>query len=296
MNFYHTKFKFYVSFFLILTVFSCKDKKQTEALRIVSEWTGKEILIPDDVQCIVRSRDTTSNVCRTLMDAEYKVLLYVDSIGCSSCRLKLSLWQTLISEADSLFQGKLSFLFFFQPKSRKEFNFLFLRERFSHPVFLDMNNSINRLNHFPQKTEYQCFLLDKNNKVQMIGNPSLSPQIWKLYKQVISGQIQEHKTPVTNVSVSSTEIKLNDLQKNKKSVATFTLKNIGNQPLSINSIDASCGCTKPVWDKSPVAPGKETSVTLEIQPEDAGFFHKTVQVYCNTEKGVISLAISGEVK
>jgi hypothetical protein len=283
---------------LILTVFSCKNKKQTEALQIVREWTGKEILIPDDVQCAVMGKDTTSSVCRTLMDAEYKVLLYVDSTGCSSCRLKLFLWETLISEADSLFQKKLSFLFFFQPKNRREFDFLFRKEQFNHPVFLDMNNSINRLNHFPPKTEYQCFLLDKNNKVQMIGNPSLSPQIWKLYKQVISGQTQEqeHRTPVTNVSVSSTEIKLNDLQKNKKSVATFTLKNIGNQPLSINSIDASCGCTKPVWDKSPVAPGKETSVTLEIQPEDAGFFHKTVQVYCNTEKGVITLVISGEVK
>jgi hypothetical protein len=281
---------------LILTIFACKDKRPTEALQIVREWTGKEILFPDDVQCVVTGKDTTPNACRTLIDAEYKVLLYVDSTGCSSCRLKLFLWETVISEADSLFQGKLSFLLFFQPKSKRDFDFLFRLKQFSYPVFLDMNNSINRLNHFPPKTEYQCFLLDKTNKVQAIGNPSLSPQVWKLYKQVISGQKQEHGTPVTNVSVSSTEIKLDDLQKDKKSVAVFTLKNIGNQPLSINNIDASCGCTKPYWDKNPIPPGKETSVTLEIQPEDAGFFHKTVRVYCNTEKGVISLVISGEVK
>jgi hypothetical protein len=290
------KIKKILPLFLILIIFACKDQKKIEALQIVREWAGKEILIPDNIQCVIMGKDTTPDACRTLMSAEYKVLLYVDSTGCSSCRLKLFLWKSLISEADSLFQGNLSFLLFFQPKSRKDFNFLFWKEQFSYPVFLDMNNSIDRLNHFSQNPEYQCFLLDKNNKVQMIGNPSLYPHIWKLYKQVISGHKQEHKTPITNVSVSSTEIKLDDLQKDKKSVAVFTLKNIGNQPLSINNIDASCGCTKPYWDKNPVMPGKETSLTLEIQPEDAGFFHKIARVYCNTEEGVILLVISGEVK
>jgi hypothetical protein len=243
------------------------------------------------------SKDTVWDACHALLDAEYKVLLYVDSSGCSSCRLKLSQWETLMSEADSLFWGNVSFLFFFQPKSKKELSILFRNEKFNHPVFIDMKNNVNRLNHFPAKPEYQCFLLDKNNKVQMIGNPTASPKIWALYKQAISGQTQEkHTVPITSVSMSSTEIKLNDLQKDKKSVATLTLKNTGNQPLLISGVNASCGCTKPIWDRQPVAPGKETTVTLEIQPEDVGFFHKTVQVHCNTEKGVIPLVLTGEVK
>jgi hypothetical protein len=281
---------------LILTVFACKDKKLTEAQQIVGEWVGKEIRFPDNVLCAATGKDTVSDACRALLEAEYKVLLYVDSSGCSNCRLKLSQWETLMSESDSLFQGRLSFLFFFQPKSKKELTILFRNEKFSHPVFIDMKNAVNRLNHFPAKPEYQCFLLDKTNKVQMIGNPAVSPKIWALYKQSISGQTHEHTVPVTSISMSSTEIKLTDLQKDKKSVATFTLKNTGNQPLLINSVNASCGCTKPVWNRRPVASGKETAITLEIQPEDVGFFHKTVQVYCNTEKGVITFVLTGEVK
>ncbi|MDR2408768.1 MAG: DUF1573 domain-containing protein [Bacteroidales bacterium] len=74
------------------------------------------------------------------------------------------------------------------------------------------------------------------------------------------------------------------------------MKNTGNQPLLISGVNASCGCTTPIWDRQPVASGKETTVTLEIQPEDADFFHKTVQVHCNTEKGVIPLVLTGEVK
>jgi hypothetical protein len=282
--------------FLILTVFACKDKKFTEVQQIVGEWAGKEIRFPDNVLCTVTGKDTVSDACRALLDAEYKVLLYVDSSGCSSCRLQLSQWEALISESDSLFHGRLSFLLFFQPKSKKELTVLFRKDKFNYPVFIDMKNAINRLNRFPAKPEYQCFLLDKDNKVQMIGNPSSSPKIWALYRQVISGQTQEGAIPVTSVSIPLTEIKLTGLQKDKKSVTTFTLKNTGDQPLVISSVNASCGCTKPVWDKQPAAPGKETTVTLEIQPEDAGFFHKTVQIHCNTEKGVITLTVTGKVR
>jgi hypothetical protein len=181
--------------FLILTVFACKDKKLAKTQQIVNEWVGKEIRIPDDVQCVVMGKDTTSAARQALMDAEYKVLLYVDSAGCSSCRLNLILWETLILESDSLFQGKLSFLFFFQPKSKRELDVLFRRENFNYPVFIDMNNSIDRLNRFPEKIEYQCFLLDKNNRALMLGNPTLTPQIWTLYKQVISGQTQDPLFP-----------------------------------------------------------------------------------------------------
>jgi hypothetical protein len=281
---------------LIFTVFACRDKRLTDAQRIVSEWVEKEIRIPDNILCTVMGKDTVSDACRSLLDAEYKVLIYVDSAGCSSCRLKLSQWEILMSESDSLFHENVSFLFFFQPKSRKELNILFRKEKFNYPVFIDMKNAVNRLNHFPSNQEYQCFLLDKNNKVQMIGNPTLFPKLWPLYKQVISGQAQERNVPITDVSVSSSEIKLSDLHKDRKSMATFTLKNTGNQPLLISGVNASCGCTKPSWDRRPVKPGKETAITLEIEPEEAGFFHKTVQVHCNTEKGVIPFVISGEVK
>jgi hypothetical protein len=150
--------------FLILTIFACKDKKLTEAQQIVGEWAGKEIRFPDNILCAAMGKDTVWDACRALMEAEYKVLLYVDSSGCSSCRLKLSQWKTLMSESDSLFHGNVSFLFFFQPKSKKELSILFRDEKFKHPVFIDTKNAVNRLNHFPEKPEYQCFLLDKNNK------------------------------------------------------------------------------------------------------------------------------------
>ena len=39
----------------------------------------------------------------------------------------------------------------------------------------------------------------------------------------------------------------------KKAVFTFT--NVGNKPLVLNQVVASCGCTVPRYDKKPIAPG-----------------------------------------
>jgi len=171
---------------LVFSVASCtKLKNRTEAGKMVHEWVGKEIKFPADVQCCILGKDTVSTICTDLFQKEYKVMLYVDSSGCSDCRLRLSQWKYLINEADGLFQDKVGFVFFFQPKDMQEMIYLFQQNEYDYPVFIDKNNAINRLNHFSQEMKYQCFLLDKDNKVLVIGNPVLNPQIWELYKERI---------------------------------------------------------------------------------------------------------------
>jgi hypothetical protein len=57
---------------------------------------------------------------------------------------------------------------------------------FNYPAFIDEKDEINSLNQFPSgNRQFQCFLLDKENRVEIIGNPILNPQIEKLYKQKI---------------------------------------------------------------------------------------------------------------
>jgi hypothetical protein len=176
---------FFAALFL-LSMFSCeKLKRQIATQKIINEWVGKEIKFPADAQCCVLGKDTVPALCTDLFRKEYKVMLYVDSSGCSDCRLKLLQWKQLIGEADSLFQDRVGFVFFFQPKDMREMTYLFRRDEYDHPVFIDKNNAINGLNHFSQEMKYQCFLLDGSNKVLVIGNPTLNPQVWELYKEHI---------------------------------------------------------------------------------------------------------------
>ena len=71
-------------------------------------------------------------------------------------------------------------------QDERELQSMFRTSGFSHPVFIDTNNEINSINKFPSRTDYQCFLLDRDNKVLMIGNPSVNAGIWTLYKRIIA--------------------------------------------------------------------------------------------------------------
>ena len=171
---------------VVVSLSSCKDnKKRDEATRIVAEWTGKEIKFPKELSCTSMGKDTT---CVDLYSDNFKILLYVDSLGCTSCRLKLFEWKKIMQESDSLFIRKPEFVFIFRPKKRDEIELqsIFRNNGFHHPVFIDNENEIDKINKFPYNPEYQCFLLDKDNKVLMVGDPFINTGIWTLYKRIIT--------------------------------------------------------------------------------------------------------------
>ena len=63
---------------------SCKEGKKEQFARLVQEWQGKEIVFPQDMAF---TRFVTEQVEYRIPDTEYKVLIYVDSTGCISCKL-----------------------------------------------------------------------------------------------------------------------------------------------------------------------------------------------------------------
>jgi hypothetical protein len=160
-----------------------KQRRKAEAKSIINEWIGKEIKFPEKFQCNLAGKDTSSILCEDLMESEYKILLYVDSTGCTGCKLQLMEWNYLINEINSIHRNNLSFLFFLYPKNITELKLILHRNNFQYPVFIDTKDEINCLNKFAKQSKYQCFLLDRDNKVLVIGNPLQSNKIWELYKE-----------------------------------------------------------------------------------------------------------------
>jgi hypothetical protein len=273
---------------------SCKKDKWTDdARKIVSEWTGKQIRFPDGIPCVVMGENAD---CIPLSGPSYKILMYVDSVGCISCKLGLTHWNAILSEVDSLFQGKVDFLFFFQPKDERELKFLFRHDHFRHPVFFDRENRLDALNRFPPKMEYRCFLLDAENRVVLVGNPALNPKVWELYKRHISGDIQpELKTAQTSVQAETLRQDLGTMKTGETYTCTFVLTNTGGAPFVITDIRTECGCTVPIWSRQPAASGATTEVKVEVTPDTPGSFKKTVTVYGNMENVPLQLLVIGEV-
>jgi hypothetical protein len=284
----------YILIFTVILCYSCNNNNKQnnkEAENIIKEWMSKVIVFPDIKPNTIHLKLKDSLRYAVSDDKEYKILLYVDSTGCTNCKTKFSVWKAYI---DKLY-ARVNFLFYFHPKTRKELLSLLEYEKFTYPIFIDDADELSKLNRFPNNPMFQCFLLDKDNKVLAIGNPVNNPKIWELYRQIIIGEISaEH--PVTVVVSEQTEIELNDLQAGKTSEAIFVLKNTGTSPLVIQRVESSCGCTIPDWEKQPITAGNSTKIKVKITPEKSEYFNKTVTVHCNTEERQISFIVKGAVK
>ena len=275
---------------LLLTIFlsACQDKQKEIITLLVKEWQGKQILFPENMVFTRFASDTTNFVIPT---SDYKVLVFVDSIGCTSCKLQLSRWKEFIRYTDSISQKNIPFLFFFQFDHQWEIHSLLIRENFDKPICLDRSDSLNQLNHFPKDIRFQVFLLDKNNKVVVIGNPVHNPNVKELYLEEIS-----RKQPVapiqTTVKVEKESLLLETIPLGKSKDTLFTLVNTGDQPLVIIDVTTTCGCAQTLFDKHPVQPGESLHIKVGVTPENKGLFDETITVKCNTNQ-LIKLNIRG---
>lgn len=275
---------------LLLTIFlsACQDKQKEIITLLVKEWQGKQILFPENMVFTRFASDTTNFVIPT---SDYKVLVFVDSIGCTSCKLQLSRWKEFIRYTDSISQKNIPFLFFFQFDDQWEIHSLLIRENFDKPICLDRSDSLNQLNHFPKDIRFQVFLLDKNNKVIVIGNPVHNPNVKELYLEEIS-----RKQPVapiqTTVKVEKESLLLETIPLGKSKDTLSTLVNTGDQPLVIIDVTTTCGCAQTLFDKHPVQPGESLHIKVGVTPENKGLFDETITVKCNTNQ-LIKLNIRG---
>ena len=263
---------------LLLCVFalfsSCKESEKDKIARLVEEWEGKEILFPAHSFFTIQGKDT---VDFSLADADYKVVTYIDSVGCTSCKLQLLRWKLFMQEVDSTLNRPVPFVFYFHPKDMKELRYITRRDAFVYPVCFDEKDDFNRLNHFPDEMTFQTFLLDKDNRVAAIGNPVHNPKVKELYLKVLTGgEVVKAETPITKVSLDVTSIDFGSFPQSEKQERKFTLTNTGQHVLVIYDVITSCGCTKVNYNKEGVRPGEKAELTVIYEAEKAEHFSKTV--------------------
>ena len=90
--------KFFSICLVVLLLCSCHSRRK-EIARIVEEWKNKEVIFPDPLLVKVQGRDT---ILPDFQERKYKILNYIDTSGCTECRMKLAEWQLLKQEIDSL--------------------------------------------------------------------------------------------------------------------------------------------------------------------------------------------------
>jgi len=77
----------------------------------------------------------------------------------------------------------------------------------------------------------------------------------------------------------------------------FRFKNIGNKPLVISNVSASCGCTIPEIPKKPYAPGESGVIKASFNSSGkVGANSKQVNVFANIDPAMTTLVFRVEVK
>lgn len=76
----------------------------------------------------------------------------------------------------------------------------------------------------------------------------------------------------------------------------FEFTNTGNEPLIVQRVTSSCGCTSPSWTKQPIMPGEKGYVSAAYNPSNRpGKFNKSITVQTNSATPSIRLRITGNV-
>ncbi|MFN3381638.1 MAG: DUF1573 domain-containing protein [Runella zeae] len=76
----------------------------------------------------------------------------------------------------------------------------------------------------------------------------------------------------------------------------FKFKNVGDFPLIINNVSASCGCTIPQWPREPIGPGEEESILVHFNSKGKeGQQLKTVTIFANTNPATSEIQFKANV-
>jgi hypothetical protein len=107
---------------------------------------------------------------------------------------------------------------------------------------------------------------------------------------------QEANPNAAQISFTQETIDYGKIKKDANGEREFVFKNTGKEPLIITNCVGSCGCTVPVWPKTPIAPGEKASIKVKYDTRRVGLFQKTVTVTSNAATPTKVLTIKGNVE
>jgi hypothetical protein len=105
------------------------------------------------------------------------------------------------------------------------------------------------------------------------------------------------KTSLTadNIAFKSESYDFGTIPEGPAAEHVFTFTNTGKEPIVIERVQPSCGCTAPDWSKEPIAPGKTGMVKATYGTQGRpGHFEKNMTVFTNA--GVRSVSFKGTVE
>ena len=98
------------------------------------------------------------------------------------------------------------------------------------------------------------------------------------------------------IEFETSTIDYGTIEKGANGVRIFKFTNIGDSPLIITNVKASCGCTIPKKPAKPILPGANGEIEVKYDTKRVMPFRKTISVGSNAVNSTVLLTIKGKVE
>ena len=264
----------------MLSLWSCSGSDHS-AERVVKEWLGKEIVFPDSMVFTVQGDTVDYN----WQDAEYKIVTFVDSAGCTECRLKLPMWLHTyeMMQADT----DIALIMVISTTDTESITDILSRYDYPLPVYIDTTGLMESLNpNLTASDGMRTFLLDTDNKVVTTGNPIDNRATLNRYSSTIRGDyaIDEHADPKITSPMNIANL---GVVKQPKSTQ-FLVHNPTDSTAVISKILVSCDCVRTELESDTIPPHGAKMLTVTQMPDSVKgeFIREVILVTAEPEESL----------
>ena len=269
---------------LLLPLLCSCNSKRAEQADAVASLVGREIVMPENLVCQIQS-DT---IGFGFGDADFTIVAYIDSAGCTSCRMKLRDWDNLINQLKVFPDVSVDFIMVINSSETTELNYIIKRDNFLHPICFDPDGAFATCNQLPGSDTYHTFLLDGNGEIVLVGNPAINPKIRELYKGVIMEE--------TDVDIKSMSMPLGAIYMGDSVVKKFEVHNGDADFITVQELVPSCDCVSTTINLDTIPHGKSGILTVSFVADSiVGPASRYVDIYFNEKENPERYIVHGYV-
>jgi len=111
---------------------------------------------------------------------------------------------------------------------------------------------------------------------------------------ISQAQTAAETKPAETLQLKETAYNFGKIQQGRPVTHNFEIVNTGKEPLMLENVQASCGCTTPEWSKDAIQPGASSIIKVGYNAANEGTFNKTITIQYNSNQ-TKTMTISGTV-
>lgn len=171
-----------IIFFLLTFCANCEQNKQSQNTAKLDEMAGKKITFPTDNTLLNQSGFL--KVKKPARTNKLALVTFIDG-RCTSCIHQASMLEQFRILITQSVNKDLDLIVFVLVNKEEDFKNDYFSETELQRVYLVKNYHFLEMNDIPFEQKFHTFLIDKENRIMLIGHPNMNKKLEKLYLKTV---------------------------------------------------------------------------------------------------------------